>query len=361
MDKPIFQRATKQQAKLRLAIQGPSGSGKTYTGLILATVLANGSRVAVIDTEHGSSAKYADVFDFDILELHTFAPKNYAEAIGAAEEAGYSVLLIDSFSHEWEGAGGIMEAHDQAAEKSGNSWAAWRDPTKLHRQLVDRMLQSSCHIICTMRAKTEWFQNADKKIIEKKQVGTVQRPGMEYEFDIVLDLDYAHTMTVSKSRFTAIADVTESKPNAKWFERIRRWLSEGAPKAEEHQAEQPKVAETAQPPTEAPKALPTDGNGKEKPKAETMTQQEVRVSSEPNPAQLAADWTRSATERGAFKAFRTKYTLSDTDCKRLAGKALGQDKPLTYFREFPGERAALELAILNQLEIESAKKEPAHG
>jgi hypothetical protein len=256
--RPVFQRATKQQAKLRLAIQGPSGSGKTYTDLILATVLANGGRVAVIDTEHGSSAKYASEFEFYVGELHSFSPKDYMDAIEAAEEAGYSVILIDSLSHEWEGAGGVMEQHDLAAEKSGNAWAAWRDPTKLHRKLVDRMLQSSCHIICTMRAKTEWFQNADKKIIEKKQVGTVQRPGMEYEFDIVLDIDYAHTMTVSKSRFTAIADATESKPGAKWFLRIRQWLSEGAPQEEQPKAvEQPKAGE-------APKA---EGNGHEPAKA----------------------------------------------------------------------------------------------
>ena len=108
------------------------------------------------------------------------------------------------------------------------------------------------------------------------------------------------------------------------------------------------VKQEATKPTEELKGPPADGDGKEKLAAEG-----------PAPAQPAPDWTRSANEREEFKAFRTKYTLSDTDCKRLAGKALGQDKPLTYFREFPGDRAALELAILNQLEIESAKKETA--
>jgi len=352
MDKIRFQKAVKSQAKLRLAIQGPSGSGKTYTGLILATVLANGGRVAVIDTEHGSSAKYADVFDFDVLELHNFAPSDYIQAIEAAEDEGYGVVLIDSLSHEWEGAGGIMEAHDLAAEKSGNSYTAWNIPTKLHRKLVDKILQSSCHIICTMRAKTEWFQNAEKKVIEKKQVGTVQRPGMEYEFDIVCDLDYSHTMTVSKSRFTAIADVTESKPSARWFGRIKAWLNEGAPQTEQAKpveaaaaapvaAPAPAAPETPAP--EAPAEPPEDeGNGRKPAPA-------------PAPAP-APGWWNFAKQRQIFEAFRNKYGLTDTDAKRLAGKALGRG-PLALFMEFPGDRAALELAILNQLELETAKKE----
>jgi Mrp family chromosome partitioning ATPase len=54
-----FRKATKRQAKLRLAHIGPSGSGKTYTALTLATDLAPDGRVALLDTERGSARKYA--------------------------------------------------------------------------------------------------------------------------------------------------------------------------------------------------------------------------------------------------------------------------------------------------------------
>jgi len=345
MDKVTFQKATKKQARLRMAFEGPSGSGKTYTALILATLLAETGRIAVIDTEHGSSAKYADLFSFDILELHTFHPQGYVDGIKAAEDAGYAVIVIDSLSHAWDGEGGILELHEMATGASGgNSWAAWKDVTPIHRKLVEAMLQSSCHIIATMRGKTEYMQTEDggkKKIVEKTMMGVVQRPGMEYEFDIVADMDYMHNLTISKTRYPAIADTRVSKPNARWFEPIRAWLSDGALVITPAPA-----PATTKVPAEAPKAPPTDGDGQEKPAA-------------PAPVQPPPDWTRFAQEREAFKAFRTKYTLSDTECKRLAGKGLGQDKPLTLFREFPGDRAALELAILNQLEIESAKKETA--
>ncbi|HEY9663174.1 MAG TPA: AAA family ATPase, partial [Allocoleopsis sp.] len=73
----MFQKASKTQAKLRLALIGPSGSGKTYSALAIAVHL--GQSVAVIDTEHGSASKYADLFTFDVCELQSFHPQQYIE------------------------------------------------------------------------------------------------------------------------------------------------------------------------------------------------------------------------------------------------------------------------------------------
>ena len=111
-----FQRATKRQAKARIGIAGPAGSGKTYTALLLATSMCN--RVAVIDTEHGSASKYADEFEFDVLELDDFHPQNYVKAIEAAEAAGYDGLVIDSISHEWNGKNGCLELVELYAKRS---------------------------------------------------------------------------------------------------------------------------------------------------------------------------------------------------------------------------------------------------
>ncbi len=74
-----FRKAVKYDAKLRLAICGPSGSGKTYTLLQLATEL--GGPVALIDTERGSASKYADIFEFDVLELESYDPARLIEII----------------------------------------------------------------------------------------------------------------------------------------------------------------------------------------------------------------------------------------------------------------------------------------
>src|SRR5512142_1469899 len=96
-----FQRATRTQKKLRMALHGPSGSGKTYTALEIAKGLCAGGaseKIALIDTERGSATLYGDKFAFDTVELDYFSVDNYINAINEAAEAGYDVLVIDSLS-----------------------------------------------------------------------------------------------------------------------------------------------------------------------------------------------------------------------------------------------------------------------
>jgi superfamily II DNA or RNA helicase len=108
-----FAKATKQAAKGRIALDGPSGSGKTYTALTVAQVL--GHRIAVVDTEHGSASKYADLFDFDTLTLDRYSPQILIEAFTAAGSAGYDVVIVDSLSHFWMGTDGMLEQVDKAS------------------------------------------------------------------------------------------------------------------------------------------------------------------------------------------------------------------------------------------------------
>src|SRR5215472_12843150 len=96
-----IKRAQKFQCRLRLALYGPAGSGKTYTALSIAREMAGDKRILVIDTERGSASKYADIFDFDVIELSSYHPHTYVEAIKmAAQTKDYSVLVIDSITHE---------------------------------------------------------------------------------------------------------------------------------------------------------------------------------------------------------------------------------------------------------------------
>ena len=112
----MFKKAVKHEAKIRLALVGPSGSGKTYTALRVATELCklagNPGRIAVVDTEHGSASKYADIFDFDVVELDNYDPRHLIRLIQEAEKAGYFCLVIDSLSHFWSGRGGELEMVD---------------------------------------------------------------------------------------------------------------------------------------------------------------------------------------------------------------------------------------------------------
>lgn len=249
-----FQRATKKQAKLRLALIGPSGSGKTYTALTLAQHLVPGGRVALIDTERGSASKYADLFEFDVQELESFHPQRYIEAIREAQAAGYDVLIIDSLSHAWMGKDGALELVDKAAKRnpSGNSFAAWRDVTPLHNQLVDAMLATRLHVIVTLRSKMEYVQEKDDKgktVIRKVGLQPVQRDGLEYEFDVVGDLDQDNTLVVTKTRCSALHNAVVSKPGHELATTLAEWL-DGEPVPDQ---------------PEPPPAVTTKGNGTGRP------------------------------------------------------------------------------------------------
>lgn len=236
-----FRRAVRQQRKARIGIIGPSGSGKTYTALQIATGLAGpGGRIAVIDTENYSSSLYADRFTFDVLPLDTFSPAIYVQAIQAAEAAGYDVLVIDSLSHAWAGKDGALEQVDKAAARTrGNSFAAWREVTPQHNALVDAIVRAKLHVVATMRAKTEYVVDKDertgKTTPRKVGLAPVQRDGMEYEFDIVADMDHENRFIVSKTRLSDLAGAVIQRPGPELGEQIRNWLMSGvaaAPAAE---------------------------------------------------------------------------------------------------------------------------------
>lgn len=226
-----FEKATRTKSKARIALTGPSGSGKTYTALTAAKALANGGKVAVIDTERGSASLYSDKFDFDVLEMDNFNPDNYIKAINMAEDAGYSVVVIDSLSHAWEGEGGALDLHNTKTKQTGNSWTAWADVTPLHRNLIDSVLQSKCHIIATMRSKMEYVQEKDDKTgkttIRKVGLAPVQRNGIEYEFTMMADMDWDHNLIISKTRIESFDGKTAHKPDVTWFRPLVEWLNSG--------------------------------------------------------------------------------------------------------------------------------------
>lgn len=244
----VFKKADRRKKKLRLALDGPAGSGKTLTALRLAMVLARHeaekagrpgqTRVAVIDTENGSASIYqGDVYDgfpieFDVIELSEFSPTRYSEITREAARLGYDVLIIDSLSHAWSGKGGALELVDRAADKvKGNTFAGWKDITPLQTEMIETIIRSSCHVFVTMRTKTEWvleLNERGKQVPRKVGMAPVQRSGVEYEFDVVLDIDEDHIARVTKSRCSAIADKASSKPGAEFMGAVVSWLDHGS-------------------------------------------------------------------------------------------------------------------------------------
>lgn len=224
-----FTKATKEQAKLRLAIFGPSGSGKTYTALRLATGIGGG--IAFIDTERGSASKYADRFEFDVLELPKKDIDTYCAAIRAAD--GYAVLIIDSLTHAWHELLDEVEKLARAKYR-GNTWSAWSEGTPRQRQLVDTILNFNGHIIATMRTKTEWTTTTEGGKSKPVRVGLApeQGKGIEYEFDLLMELTVDHIASVIKDRTGRYQDQTISLPGEDLGRELSEWLGTGAPPKE---------------------------------------------------------------------------------------------------------------------------------
>jgi hypothetical protein len=227
MAKLTFSKATKEQAKLRLAVFGPSGAGKTFTSLRIATGL--GGRIAVIDTERGSASKYADHFDFDVLELPASDVATYVEGIKAA--AGYNVLIIDSLSHAWRE---LLADVDRIARAKygGNTWSAWSEGTPKQNALINALLGFDGHVIATMRSKTEWVIQQDSRGKNTPQrIGTSpeQGKGIEYEFDLLMEISADHVGTVTKDRTGRYQDSVIDKPGEELGASLAEWLTSGDP------------------------------------------------------------------------------------------------------------------------------------
>jgi hypothetical protein len=227
-----FQRATKKQAKARIALDGPSGSGKTWTSLVTAQALANGGGVAVIDSERGSASKYADEFTFDVMELDgNFHPDRYIDGLRAAVQGGYAVVVVDSLTHAWAGKGGVLEQVDAAkARFGGNSYMAWSHGTPLWQALIDAMVQAPIHVIATMRSKTKFVEQEDRGKKSYVRAGTepVARDGVEYEFDVVGDLDHEHNLVIAKSRAGRRLEAIYRRPGPEFGQAVLAWLTDGA-------------------------------------------------------------------------------------------------------------------------------------
>lgn len=211
-----FAKATRRKARLRITLTSPSGGGKTLGALMIAKGM--GGRIGVIDTERGSASLYASVVtladgskwtppEFDVLELlPPYTPERYIEAITLAEAAGFDIVIIDSTTHEWSGQGGCLEINDTVSKQArhkGNKWSAWSEVTPRHQAFVDKMLGSPCHLITTMRSKTETAQQdrGDRKVVVKLGMKSEQRDGMEFEFGTVLDIQHeGHLAVASKDR-----------------------------------------------------------------------------------------------------------------------------------------------------------------
>jgi AAA domain len=351
-----FRKAVKHGATLRFAVCGPSGSGKTYTLLTLATEL--GGPIALLDTEHGSASKYADIFEFDVLELDSYDPLRLIELIDEAAERQYRVLCIDSLSHFWVGKDGELDKVDRAARRmqSPNSFAAWKQVTPIHNALIDKIISAPFHVLVSMRSKTEWILDRDdrgKTVPRKVGLAPVMRDGIEYEFDVCGEMDQENTLHITKSRCPKLSGGVFPKPGRELARVLKEWLgSDAAPD------------QVLQPPSDAP-VRPVEPN-----KGGRLVNGVGGLQAAPAiPEELASIWRRMCNPRGVVKEF----VGLEAEMERLAGstgvaeyyrilRLHGVDHPKRFKASQPARLCAKEVfSLLEDLRRNACENESPVG
>ncbi len=222
-------KAERHQVKLRLGLSGASGFGKTYSALLLAYGITNDwSKIAIIDTENGSASLYSHLGDYNTLTLdEPFNPERYIEAIETCEKSEMEVIIIDSISHEWSGKGGCLELHEQL----GGRFQDWARISPRHQAFIDKIIQSSCHIITTVRRKVDFALDNDnngKTKVTKHGTKEITREGFEYEltsnFEIIND---KHLAKASKDRTGLFMDKPEFIINSATGKKLIEWCNKG--------------------------------------------------------------------------------------------------------------------------------------
>lgn len=225
-----LRKASRKRAKIKMALQGPSGAGKTYSALLLAFGLCNKwTKIAVIDTENHSAELYSNLGQYNTVSIAApYTPEKYCEAIHLCEQAGMEVIVLDSISHEWDGSGGILDIHGNMA---GNSFTNWAKLTPRHNAFIQTIVQSSSHIIGTIRSKQDYVlqEKNGKMVPEKVGLKGVTRDGMDYEFTLVLEIDIKHNASASKDRTGLFASKPEFKITSETGKLILIWCNEGIP------------------------------------------------------------------------------------------------------------------------------------
>jgi hypothetical protein len=223
-----LKKAERKRVKLRLNIASPSGFGKTYSALRLAYgITGSYETIAVIDTEQESSSLYSHLGNFNTIKLDApYTAARYIEAIKLCEKAGMGVIIIDSCSHVWNGVGGILEYQNSL----GGRYQDWAKATPIYQSWLNAILQSSCHIITTLRKKQAYnmITENNRTKIEKAGLEDEIRSGYEYEMTVALEIiNDKHLVRSSKDRTGLFVDKPEFLITEETGRLIKDWCEQG--------------------------------------------------------------------------------------------------------------------------------------
>ena len=197
-------KVSKNLKSLKILNYGPSASGKTYGSLLLAKGIVMAIRnckpeeafehIALIDSEYGRGSLYSDFGPYNYVRIDApYSTDKLIQIFAEIEnEPNIDVIIVDSLTPFWSKKGGILDQKAQRDKLGGNSYTNWQEYTGKFNDCLDLILSSNKHVIVTTRAKTDvaLIVNETGKTTPKTFGLTPEiRDGIEYEFDIVFNID----------------------------------------------------------------------------------------------------------------------------------------------------------------------------
>lgn len=257
---------------LLMVVYGESGSGKTYSALRLARgmrmfeagisesdpreVQAEKMRsarpIVAIDTENKRALHYAKSFAFKHLDFKPpFSPMDYREAMERAFAANPCAVIVDTYTHEHEGEGGVLDMHEAELQRmAGDDWqkrekckfAAWIKPKGQRKKLRELLTHAPCHVILCMRAKQVidlcdprkpqlggTLPEGDEKIIYEAALSAYLPAGAEGVPDWAPKHPSEKRLVKKPGQFAALIDSLRGKP---MDERMGSWIARWAKNGE---------------------------------------------------------------------------------------------------------------------------------
>ena len=175
---------------ISIGLCGASGTGKTRSALEIARGIARevagakSARIGFVDTENRRGLHFREMFPemahFDMRAADGgFGADRWFPILDKAEESGIPVLVIDSFSHVWEGADGVLERQARALQRLTGGNAAregamnqlsWAQPEvkPVYRRLMNRLIAAQLHVILCTRAKAVVTKKVGGQVVNDK-------------------------------------------------------------------------------------------------------------------------------------------------------------------------------------------------
>jgi hypothetical protein len=168
----LLQPATRKAIALKIALTSPAGGGKTLSALLLAAGMidvrtdADWADIVVADADNLSSTYYVDtaftvgdgvnepvecvtIGRFTLIDFKPpYHPDRWIKLINEVVEAKKKILILDNFSAEWEGDGGVLDW----TRRLGGRASDWSVTDPAHNRVLDAIRKAPIPIIATKTA-----------------------------------------------------------------------------------------------------------------------------------------------------------------------------------------------------------------